>query len=178
MREYRASLIAGLVIGVIAGPALGVVWWRLAPRVPVVVRPNESFPEGFQPSGYIAADVAFAALAVLAGVLVVVGLLAIRRYHLLPALAGSILAGVCGSVLMWQVGTRLGTANLAELAATTNIETVVDAPLTLRLTGLLLLWPITSAVVITVVAAWDWIAHLLGAHADHQRSANVPGQSD
>lgn len=167
MREFRASLIAGLVVGVIAGAALGVVWWRLAPRVPIVVKPNQAFPEGFQPSGYIAADVAYGALAILAGVLVVVGLLAIRRYHLLPALAGAIVAGVIGSVLMWQVGTLLGHANLEELASSTNIETVVDAPLVLRLTGLLLLWPITSAVVITVVAAWDWVAHLLGKHDDH-----------
>ncbi len=167
MREYRASLIAGVVIGVIAGAALGVVWWRLAPRVPITVRPNQMFPEGFQPSGYIAADVAYAALAILAGVLVVIGLLAIRRYHLLPALAGAIVAGVIGSLLMWFVGVSLGRANLEELAATTNIETVVDAPLTLRLTGLMLLWPITSAIVITIVAAWDWAAHLLGKHTDH-----------
>lgn len=169
VREYRASILAGLVIGVISGAALGVVWWRLAPRVPMVVRPNQSFPEGFQPSGYIAADVAYAALAVIAGVLVVVGLLAIRRYHLLPALIGSILAGIIGSILMWVIGVWLGHANLEELAATTNVETVVDAPLTLRLTGLVLLWPTTSALVITAVAAWDWIAHLLGGHRDHDR---------
>lgn len=168
MREYRASILAGVIVGVISGAALGVVWWRLAPRVPVVVRPDQVFPEQFQPSGYIAADVAYAGLSVVAGVLVVVGLLAIRRYHLLPALAGSIIAGIVGSLLMWFVGVELGRANLEEIAASTNIETVVDAPLTLRLTGLVLLWPITSAVVITIVAAWDWVAHLIGRHDDHE----------
>lgn len=161
MRELWRLTIAGLVIGVIGGAALGVIWWRLAPRVSVVITPETTFPDGFQPSEFIAADVAYAGLAAFAGLIVVVGLLAMRRYHLLPVLFGSIVAGVVGSVLMWFVGTRLGHVDLEGLAATVSDEVVVEAPLRLRLTGLILLWPLVSAVVVTIVATWDWLVHLM-----------------
>ncbi len=69
-RRASAVVSAGLVIGALAGAALGVLWWRLAPRVPVVVSDASARPDGFQPEGYLAADVAFMALAIVAGLIV------------------------------------------------------------------------------------------------------------
>ena len=53
----RASfvIIAGLIVGLVSGLALGVVWWRLAPRVDLVVQPGVSYPQGYQPEGYLGA---------------------------------------------------------------------------------------------------------------------------
>ena len=38
-RKASAVLVAGLITGLVAGLALGVVWWKLAPRVPL--RPSK-----------------------------------------------------------------------------------------------------------------------------------------
>jgi len=53
----------------VGGVALGVLWWQLAPRASVVIRPEGVRPQGFQPEEFLAADVSFAALALVAGVI-------------------------------------------------------------------------------------------------------------
>ncbi len=160
MRRTTSVLAAGIVIGVVAGAALGVVWWRLAPRVSVVVRPDAVFPANYQPDGYIGADVAYAALACIAGVAVTIGLVNIRREHLLSSLWSAILSGAIGSALMWLVGSRLGSVDIAGLSATIDDKVVVDAPLSLTMPAILLVWPATAALVVTVVAFADWWAEL------------------
>lgn len=155
-RRATSVIVAGVLVGAIAGVALGVVWWRLAPRVPVVVRPDTVYPANYQPDGYIAADVAFAGLALVAGILVTVGLARMRREHLLSCLAAALLAGGIGSVLMWFVGTRLGHVDIEGLSATIADKVVVDAPLALSMPALMLVWPLTGAIVITVLAYADW----------------------
>lgn len=153
----------GVVIGVVVGAALGVLWWRLAPRVPVVVRPDAVYPAGYQPDGYIAADVAFAGLALVAGVSVTIGLVRMRREHLLASLVAALLSGVIGSVLMWFVGGRLGQVDIEGLSATIATKVVVDAPLHLSMPALLLVWPIAAAAVVSVIALGDWWADRLTA---------------
>lgn len=157
-RKASAVIVMGGLIGLVAGGALGVVWWRLAPRVTMVIRPGDSaVPQGFQPEGYLAADIAFAVLAVAAGVLVTIGLIRMRREHTTSALAASILAGLLGSLAMWFVGTHLGNVDIEGLAATTDVESTVDAPLRITMPAVLLLWPITAALVSTVVTMADWL---------------------
>jgi len=156
-RRVLAVVVAGLLWGAGCGIALGVVWWRLAPRVPMVIRPEGSRLMQYQPDGYIAADVSFGLIALLAGVVLTIGLVVMRREHLLSALGSAVLAGLVGSVLMWQVGSRLGAVDIAGLVATTTEETTVDGPLQIRMWALLLLWPIAAAAVVTVTAVADWI---------------------
>ncbi len=45
-RRVSAVVIAGLVVSLFSGLALDVVWWQLAPKVPLVVQPGISFQEG------------------------------------------------------------------------------------------------------------------------------------
>lgn len=161
-RKASAVIVMGGLVGLLAGAALGVVWWRLAPRVTMVVRPGEGTSaslvhDGFQPQGYISADVAFAALAVAAGVFVTIGLIRMRREHLTSALFASLLAGLLGSLVMWFVGTHLGDVDIDGLAATTDVESTVDAPLRITMPAVLLLWPIAAALVATVVSMADWL---------------------
>jgi hypothetical protein len=158
LRRTTSVLTAGIVIGLVAGAALGVVWWRLAPRVSVVVRPDSVFPATYQPDGYIGADVAYAALACLAGVAVTIGLVNMRREHLLSSLWASLISGAIGSALMWAVGIRLGSVDIAGLSATIEDKVVVEAPLSLTMPAILLVWPATAALVVTVVAFADWWA--------------------
>ena len=51
-----------------------------------MVRPGVSYPEAYQPEGYLAADAAFGLLAVVAGVAITIGLANMRREHLASVL--------------------------------------------------------------------------------------------
>jgi hypothetical protein len=116
-----------------------------------------SFPEAYQPEGYLAADVAFGALAIVAGVAITIGLANMRRDHLLSVLIAGVLASAVGTAAMWFVGTRLGSVDIAGLSATTTEDLVVDAPLRVSMGGMFLMWALASAVVVTVLALGDWI---------------------
>ena len=162
-RKASAVIVAGLVVGVVSGLALGVVWWRLAPRVPLVIQPGGTFPQGYQPEGYLAADAAFGALAVIAGVAITIGLANMRRDHLFSVLIAGLLAGVVGTAAMWWVGTRLGSVDIQGLSATTTKDVVVDAPLKVSMSGMFLMWPLASAFVVTILALGDWISEVRAA---------------
>lgn len=173
-RRIVAVVVAGILWGAGCGVALGVVWWRLAPRVPMVIRPEGSSFSQYQPDGFIAADVSFGILALLAGVALTIGLVVMRREHLVSVLGSALLAGIVGSILMWQVGSRLGAVDIAGLVATTDQETMVDGPLEIRMWALLLVWPIASAAVVTITAVADWLSHRRhGARDADERSAPV-----
>lgn len=123
----------------------------------MVVRPDTAFPANYQPDGYIAADVSFATLACLAGVAVTIGLMNMRREHLLSSLWAALISGAIGSALMWAVGSRLGSVDIAGLSATIDDNVVVDAPLEIMMPAILLIWSATAALVVTVVAFSDWL---------------------
>lgn len=156
MRRVTSVVAAGAVMGAVVGVALGVIWWRLAPRVSLEIRPDRAVPDGYQPDGYLGADLSFGVLAVIAGIGIAVGLIRMRREHLSSVLGAALLSGAIGSVLMWFVGQRLGSVDIEGLSATAEVGLVVDAPLRVSMPALLLLWPIASALVVTIVAAGDW----------------------
>jgi len=155
-RRASAVLIAGLISAVVLGAALGVVWWKLAPRVSVIVKAGETWPANYQPDEYLGADVAFGVLAILAGLGLTIALIYMRREHLVSTLASAILSGFVGSLLMWFVGTRLGSVDIAGLSGTEEIT--IDAPLQLTLPAMIMMWPLTAAVVISIVAGADWFS--------------------
>jgi len=155
-RRASAVLIAGMISAVVLGAALGVVWWKLAPRVSVIVKAGETWPANYQPDEYLGADVAFGVLAILAGLGLTIALIYMRREHLVSTLASAILSGFVGSLLMWFVGTRLGSVDIAGLSGTE--EVTIDAPLRLTLPAMIIVWPLTAAVVISIVAAADWFS--------------------
>jgi hypothetical protein len=156
-RKSAAVLLAGVIVGAVSGAGLGVVWWRLAPRVPLVVQPQGSYPAHFQPHEYLSADVTFAALAVVAGVAVAIALANMRRHHLVSVLVAALVSGGIGTALMWWVGTALGHVDIAGLSATTTHDITVDGPLAVTMPGVLLVWPLASAIVVTVLAGGDWV---------------------
>lgn len=156
-RPERSVVIAGLLVGALSGIALGVLWWRLAPRASVVIRPEGVRPQGFQPEEFLAADVSFAALALVAGVILTVALAAMRRQHLVGVLIAGLLASVMGTVAMWQVGTRLGSVDIEGLIATTEEEFITQGPLEVTMPGVFLVWAIASAAVVAILALGDWI---------------------
>ena len=169
-RPERSVVFAGVLVGALSGAALGVLWWQLAPRASVVVRPDGVRPQGFQPEEYLAADVSFAALALVAGIIVTIGLAAMRRQHLVGVLFAGLLAGIVGTLSMWQVGTRLGSVDIEGLIATTQDEVVTQAPLEVTMPGVYLVWAIAAAAVVVTLALGDWLAAIGRGRIDSERS--------
>ncbi len=159
-RRAGAVISAGVIVGLISGAALGVVWSALAPRVPLVIAPESASPQGFQPEEYLASDIAFGILGLVAGVAITIGLAYMRREHLLSVLIAALLASGLGTAAMWFVGTRLGSADIEGLQATTTTEIIVDAPLTVSLPAVYLMWSVAAALIVTVLALSDWITEV------------------
>ncbi len=167
-RRASAVIIAGLLVGLVSGLALGVVWWQLAPRVPLVVRQGDSFPQGYQPEGFLAADATFGALGLIAGIAITIGLANMRRDRLFSVLVAGLGSAVVGTIAMWFVGSRLGSVDIEGLVATTTEDVVVDAPLRVSMPGMFLMWALGAALVVTVLAFGDWVAEV-------KRSRSGPG---
>jgi hypothetical protein len=159
-RRASAVILAGIVVGLVSGLALGVVWWRLAPRVPLLVQPGAAYPQGYQPEGYLAADATFGLLGLIAGIAITIGLANMRREHLASVLVAGLLSGAIGVAAMWFVGTRLGSVDIVGLSATTTEDVVVDAPLKVAMPSMFLMWPLAAAMVVTVLALSDWLVEV------------------
>ncbi|MCX6432992.1 MAG: hypothetical protein NTX29_09430 [Actinobacteria bacterium] len=164
-RRASAVILAGLITGAVSGVALGVVWWQLAPRVPLIIRSGTSFPQTYQPEGYLAADVAFGVLAIVAGVAITIGLANMRREHLFSVLIAGLLASAVGTAAMWFVGTRLGSVDIVGLSATTTEDLVVDAPLRVAMPGMFVMWALASVGVVMILALGDWISEVRAARS-------------
>lgn len=155
-RKAVTVFVTGVIAGALSGAALGVLWWALAPRVSVVVTPDRVVPEGFQPQEYFSANIAFGALGAIAGVLIAIGLVSMRREHLLASLVAALASSLVGTLAMWWVGSNLGFVDLA----TGDIpdSTVLEGPLEVTLPAMLLMWPLCSSLVISIMALGDWLA--------------------
>ncbi len=147
-----------LAVGVVAG----LVWWRVSPRVPLLARGGDLFPQEFQPRGYIAADAIFALITVGCGVvLTLAGLSRLRDRPLALVWSGAI-GGLGGAGLAALVGTRLGSVDLVGYAASAPDGTVIDGPLQIHVFGVLVLWAIVAVGMVAAAELWDWIGERWG----------------
>ncbi len=165
LRDVRAVLIAGVVTAIVSGLGLGVVWWEVCPRLPNALAAEQIAIT----NQYLTADIAFAGLALLAGVAVTIGLVVMRREHLMATLVASVLAGFVGSLLIWQVGIRLESfARQVHLGIVNGVPT---QDLTLTLPAVLLVWPIVACAIIAGVTFADWLVQVRAESSAH-RSAH------
>lgn len=162
MRRLAAALIA--LIGVLAlGALLGVLWESLAPRITLVVAADgQPYPEGYQPEGYMTDDGIAALLCIAAGLIVgLVAVWAARRTvrddrALLAALGSVIVLGAVGALALGWTGVSLGGFDLDAVVASSEPGAQITAPLSLRMSGVLVLWPLASVTVVFVAALADW----------------------
>ena len=162
MRRLAASLVA--VLGAAGlGALLGLVWEALAPRVTLIVASDgKPYPEGYQPEGYMTDDGIAALLCLGAGL--VLGLAAVwvsrraasRDHALLVALASVLVLGAVGALALWWTGERAGSFDFDAVVASSPEGTAVTAPLTLRMPGVLVLWPMAAVLVVFLAALGDW----------------------
>jgi hypothetical protein len=144
-------IIAGVTVAVaVLGVPAGFAWAAIAPRVAVMVTGHGAAavinPET---SAFIAADGWFCVVGVIGGLLSgVVGYVTAVRRHGPAAVAGLLLGGIGASLVAWWIGRNIGLASFHRALHLSRQGTVLHAPLVLRAHGALVIWPLTSALVV------------------------------
>ncbi|MFF4032323.1 AAA family ATPase [Streptomyces sviceus] len=152
----KTELLEGTVIMVavaLAGALLGVLWWWLAPHVPLVgdVDGQGSWvvylkdTEGEQAVGV---DGTLTLLALAFGFVSALAVFLWRRRGGVPLVVGLAVGGVLASLLAWRVGTWLGpTSDVIAHAKAVGKGVTFSAPLKLGAKGALLAWSFAGLVV-------------------------------
>ncbi|MER6704797.1 AAA family ATPase [Streptomyces fumanus] len=148
LREAAVTTVAVTVCGAL----LGVLWWWLAPSVPLVgdlvdkswvVYLKDS--EGEQAIGV---DGTFTLLGLGLGALSALVVFVLRRRGGVPIVVGLGVGGLLGSLLAWRLGVWLGpTGDVIAHAREAGRGTTFPAPLKLGAKGALLAWPIAALLV-------------------------------
>ncbi|MDH6610690.1 hypothetical protein M2164_006325 [Streptomyces sp. SAI-208] len=152
----KTELIEGAVILVavaLSGVLLGLLWWWLAPHVPLVgdvdAQGNWAVylkdTEGEQAVGV---DGTLTLLALAFGVVSALVVFLWRRRGGVPLVVGLAVGGVLGSLLAWRVGTWLGpSSDVLAHAKAVGKGVTFSAPLKLGAKGALLAWSLAALVV-------------------------------
>ncbi|AZQ34128.1 DUF2567 domain-containing protein [Streptomyces cyaneochromogenes] len=149
--EVREAAVVALVVA-LGGALLGVLWWWLAPSVPLVgdVVDNNwvvyfKDTEGEQAAGV---DGTFTLLALAFGLVSAVAVFLIRRRGGVPLVVGLAVGGFLGSLLAWKVGVWLGPSqDVIAHAKDVGKGVTFSAPLKLGAKGVWLVWPLAALVV-------------------------------
>ena len=149
--EVREAAVVTVAVA-LAGALLGVLWWWLAPHVPLVADVVDknwvvylSDSEGEQAIGV---DGTFTLLAVGFGVVSALAVFLLRRRGGVPLVVALGIGGLLGSLLAWKVGVWLGpTKDVIAHAKAVGKGVVFSAPLKMGAKGALLAWPLAALVV-------------------------------
>ena len=128
--------------------AVAFTWWALVPDTPVLAADDLVASPGPSDDVLASADGAFAALCLVAGVLVAVVLLVRARERLLRWASVSLVGGALAAAAAWQLGRLIGPASIAAQREA-GVE-VLHAPLDLTTPLVVLLWPGATACVLFV----------------------------
>ncbi|MEU3699044.1 AAA family ATPase [Streptomyces griseoviridis] len=149
--ELRQAAVVTVLLTV-CGALLGVLWWRLAPSVPLVgdvvdkswvVYLKDS--EGEQAVGV---DGTFTLLALAFGVVSALAVFLVRRRGGVPLVVALGVGALLGSLLAWRLGVWLGpTGDVLAHARQAGKGVTFPAPLKLGAKGALLAWPLSGLLV-------------------------------
>ncbi|MEU6536083.1 AAA family ATPase [Streptomyces sp. NPDC047000] len=112
--EVREAALIAVAVAVLGGVLLGLLWWQLAPRVPLVgdavgknwvVYLKDS--EGEQAIGV---DGTFILLSLAVGAVCALAVFLVRRRGGVPLVIGLAVGSLLGSLLAWRLGVWLGPA--------------------------------------------------------------------
>ncbi|MEU3336041.1 AAA family ATPase [Streptomyces sp. NPDC002144] len=149
--EVREAALITVAVA-LGGVLLGVLWWWLAPHVPLVgdlvnkrwiVYLADS--EGEQAIGV---DGTFTLLALAFGVVSALAVFLVRRRGGIPLVVALGVGGLLGSLLAWRLGVWLGPAqDVIAHAKQAGNGVTFSAPLKLGAKGALLAWSLAALVV-------------------------------
>ncbi|MFG2439145.1 AAA family ATPase [Streptomyces sp. NPDC048508] len=145
--ELREAAVITVAVA-LAGALLGVLWWWLAPHVPLIADDTAVYIKDTEGEQAIGVDGTFTLLALGFGALSALVVFLLRRRGGVPLVAALALGGLLGSLLAWRIGVWLGpTQNVVAHARAVGKGVTFSAPLKLGAKGALLAWSLTALVV-------------------------------
>ncbi|MER5831958.1 AAA family ATPase [Streptomyces sp. NPDC002130] len=148
--ELREAAVIALAVA-LGGVLLGVLWWWLAPHVPLVGDVVEKnwvvYLKDTEGEQAIGVDGTFTLLGLAFGAVSALVVFLLRRRGGVPLVVGLALGGLLGSLLAWRVGVWLGPAeDVIAHAREVGRGVTFSAPLKLGAKGALLAWPFAALV--------------------------------
>jgi ABC-2 type transport system permease protein len=148
--EVREAAVVTVVVA-LGGVLLGLLWWWLAPSVPLVGNIVDKswvvYLKDSEGEQAIGVDGTFTLLALALGAVSALGVFLFRRRGGVPLVVALTVGGLLGSVLAWRLGVWLGPAQDVIAAAKSAGKGVTfSAPLKLGAKGALLAWSVAALV--------------------------------
>ncbi|MFI6806053.1 AAA family ATPase [Streptomyces luteogriseus] len=148
--ELREAAVIAVAVA-LGGVLLGVLWWWLAPHVPLVGDVVEKnwvvYLKDTEGEQAIGVDGTFTLLGLGFGAVSAMVVFLLRRRGGVPLVVGLALGGLLGSLLAWRVGVWLGPAeDVIAHAREVGRGVTFTAPLKLGAKGALLAWPLAALV--------------------------------
>ncbi|MFF5492986.1 AAA family ATPase [Streptomyces aquilus] len=142
--ELREAAVITVALA-LGGLLLGVLWWWLAPHVPLVGDVVEKrwivYVQDTEGEQAVGVDGTFALLGLAFGVVSAVVVFLLRRRGGVPLVVALGVGGLLGSLLAWRVGVWLGPAqDVLAHAKSVGKGVTFSAPLKLGAKGALLAW--------------------------------------
>ncbi|MEV5883266.1 AAA family ATPase [Streptomyces sp. NPDC052020] len=149
--EVREAVVTAVGVTV-AGVLLGVVWWWLAPRVPLVGDAVDGtwvvYLKDTEGEQAIGVDGTFTLLALAFGAVSAAVVFLLRRRGGVPLVVALGVGGLLGSLLAWRTGVWLGPGqDVIAQAKEAGKGVTFQAPLRLGAKGALLAWPLAALLV-------------------------------
>ncbi|MFI6853525.1 AAA family ATPase [Streptomyces sp. NPDC050416] len=146
--EVREACVVALAVA-LGGVLLGVLWWWLAPHVPLIGDVVEGkwivYLKDTEGEQAVGVDGTFSLLGLAFGVVSALVVFLLRRRGGVPLVVGLAVGGLLGSLLAWRVGVWLGPAeDVVARARDLGRGVTFSAPLKLGAKGALLAWPLAA----------------------------------
>ncbi|MFF9122035.1 hypothetical protein ACF09J_01780 [Streptomyces sp. NPDC014889] len=149
--EIREAVVVMVAVA-LCGVPLGLLWLRLAPKVPLVAEVSGSnwvvYLKDTEGEQAIGVDGTFTLLALAFGLVCAVAVFLVRRRGGVPLVVALCVGGLLGSLLAWRLGVWLGPEHdVIAHAKAVGKGVTFPAPLKLAAKGALLAWPLAALLV-------------------------------
>ena len=158
--EIAVVAMAAAVIAALGVP-LAVVWWLVAPKVPIVVTAGGPVYVNYETERFMSADGWFVTLGAGLGLVVAIASWLVVRYHRGPAMLAALVVGsVGGAALASWLGAQLGRSDYDYLLRHAPTGSIFYHPITLGAQGGLLVQAVLAVFTYTLVAGCSRFAML------------------
>ncbi|MEU1196992.1 AAA family ATPase [Streptomyces sp. NPDC005813] len=145
--EVREAAVITVAVA-LTGLLLGVLWWWLAPHVPLIADDSAVYLKDTEGEQAIGVDGTFTLLALAFGAVSALVVFLVRRRGGVPLVVALAVGGLLGSLIAWRIGVWLGpTQNVVAHAKAVGKGVTFSAPLKLGAKGALLAWTVAALVV-------------------------------